>query len=58
MESEDSEFTYSEPDMSQEPDKEFAFTFEIAGNTLKVNRGEEVIFGHGGHAGVMEYIKK
>ena len=58
MESEDSEFTYSEPDMSQEPDKEFAFTFEIAGNTLKVDRGEEVIFGHGGHPGVMEYIKK
>ena len=58
MESEDSEFTYGEPDMSQEPDKEFDFTFEIAGNTLKVDRGDNVIFGHGGHPGVTEYTRK
>ena len=58
MESEDSEFIYNEPDMSGEPDKEFAFTYEISGDTLKVDRGEEVIFGHGGHPGVMEYIRK
>ena len=58
MESEDSEFTYYEPDMSGEPDKEFEFTFEISGNTLRIDNGGDVIFGHGGRPGVMEYIKK
>ena len=57
-EAEDSEFTYEEPDMSGEPDKEFNFTYEITGNTLKVDKGDEQIFGHGGHPGVMEYTKK
>lgn len=57
MNSEDSDFTYNEPDMSEEP-REYEFTYEIAGNTLKVDKGDEVIFGHGGGPGVMEYVKK
>ena len=58
MDSENSEFTYYEPDYSEEPERVFEFTFEISGNTLKIDNGGEVIFGHGGHPGVMEYIKK
>lgn len=57
MNIEDSEFTYNEPDMS-EPAREFEFTYEISDDTLKIDKGEEAIFGHGGHPGVMEYIKK
>lgn len=57
MNSEDSDFTYNEPDISEEP-REYEFTYEIAGNTLKVDKGDEVIFGHGGGPGVMEYVKK
>ena len=57
MNSEDSELTYNEPDMS-EPAREFEFTYEISGNTLKVDKGDVAVFGHGGHPGVMEYIKK
>lgn len=57
MNCEDSEFTYNEPDMSEEP-REFEFTYEISEDTLKVDKGGEVLFGHGGHDGVMEYVKK
>lgn len=57
MNTEDSDFTYSEPDVNA-PSREFEFTYEISGNTLKVDKGEEIVFGHGGHPGVMEYIKK
>lgn len=55
---EDSEFTYSEPDYSGDPRMEYEFPFEISGDTLKVDKGDVALFGHGGHAGVMEYIKK
>ncbi|MBQ8704322.1 MAG: hypothetical protein IJ524_08125 [Bacteroidales bacterium] len=58
LDSEDSEFSYNEPDMSGEPEREYEFTFEISGDTLKIDKGDEVIFGHGGHDGVTEYIKK
>lgn len=58
METEDDDFTYFAPDMSGEPEREFEFSFEISGDTLRIDRGGEVIFGHGGHGGVMEYIKK
>ena len=58
MNSEDSEFTYYEPDMNGEPEREYEFTFNISGDTLKIDKGDETIFGHGGHPGVMEYIKK
>ena len=57
MNTEDSEFTYNEPDMS-EPAREFEFTYEISGNTLKVDKGDEVIFGHGGGPGVTVYTRK
>lgn len=57
MNSEDSDFTFNEPDMS-EPAREFEFTYEISGDTLKVDKGDVAIFGHGGVPGVMEYIKK
>ncbi len=58
LDSEESEFAYYEPDMNGEPDREFEFTFEISGDTLKIDKGDMTIFGHGGHSGVMEYIKK
>ena len=58
MESEDSEFTYSEPDYSGDPRMEYEFPFEISGDTLKIDKGDEVIFGHGGGPGVTEYIRK
>ena len=58
MNSEDSEFTYNEPDYNSEPAREFEFTFEISGDTLKIDKGGFRFFGHGGHPGVMEYIKK
>lgn len=57
MNSEDSDFTYNEPDMS-EPAREFEFKYEISGNTLKVDKGGEQVFGHGGNNGVTEYVKK
>ena len=55
--SEDSEFTYYEPDMS-EPAIEFEFTYEISGDTLRVDKGDHAIFGHGAGPGVTEYIRK
>ena len=58
MNTEDSEFTYNEPDMSGMPKREYEFVFEISGDTLKIDKGDEAIFGHGGHPGVMEYVKK
>lgn len=58
MNDEDSEFSYNnEPDMS-EPALEYEFTYEISGDTLKVDKGDVALFGHGGHSGVMEYIRK
>lgn len=58
LNSEDSEFTYNEPDYSGDPRMEYEFTYEISGDTLKVDKGDVALFGHGGHAGVMEYIRK
>lgn len=58
MESDDSEFTYDEPDYSEGPAKNFDFTFEIADDILKIDKGDEVIFGHGGGSGVTEYTRK
>jgi len=58
LNSEDSEFTYNEPDYSGDPRMEYEFTYEISGDTLKVDKGDVALFGHGGHAGVMEYVKK
>ena len=36
----------------------WVFNYEISGDTLKVDKGDVAIFGHGGVPGVMEYIKK
>ena len=57
MNCEDSDFTYNEPD-ADEPAREYEFTYEISGNILKVDKGGEQVFGHGGDSGVMEYVKK
>ncbi|MBQ6238540.1 MAG: hypothetical protein IJK07_10040 [Bacteroidales bacterium] len=58
MNSEDTDFTYYEPDYNGETPRECTYTFEISGNTLKIDKGGDQLFGHGGNPGVMEYIKK